>query len=700
MNPHPVLAVVKIAAFTLMAFLLGLVFWQGNRREEEAIRLQGEVGALRGEVSTSLARAREQAALIQKHQESVDRLAGAVEALKDVALAGGLAARAAGAPPAAPETAKPRVGPAAGAEGVPGWVTGRARELWGRYPNYLTEDADRVVYPALDAPGVDPNGRVRTWFQSALSGLNPITKQDGTLSRFVKLRCLSTLADYHDRNPDRFRPSLAVRAEVDPEFREYVVWLRPGVKWQRPQLDLDRYPHLKGEHLVTAQDCKFTMDLILDPSVQCGHLRSYYSECEGIEVVDDTCLIFRWRKKQWNSRAWTLAEFYPLPEFVFGFDEAGKRYTAEQVGPAFNDHWFYRDQHFIGCGPYVMVEYDPTSHCLERRNDEFFDPRGLPPIRELYLEIFNSRELQVKKLMAGEHDYGGLLPNDWDRLRKDPSTPLYQGKMEENWVLSTQYGFIGWKMNHPIFRDVRVRRAMTMACNRKRLADSIHLGKSVVISGPHHVASPNCPKDLEPLPFDLDAARALLAEAGWKDADGNGVLEATVDGETREFRFKAMVPQNEEWKTVFEIFKEDLSKVGVQMDLEPLQWGQFSERLEDRKFECTALYWDTSGWDDDLYQIWHSSQVDEPKSSNFIEFKDAEVDRLIEELRATFDVEKRHQLQQQAHRRIAELQPYTFLETTRAPILTYKDRVQNVKAGLEYRTRPFARLFPMYVPQR
>lgn len=697
MNEHPLLSILKIVASSFLACVIALVFWQGNRREEASIRLQSEVGQLRGEMAQQAARLREAQASQQAHQAAVERLAGSVETLSQLVASG--AVRAVPGGEGAVPAPTPRVPRASGgAEGIPAHVKGRARELWGRYPSMLKDDPDPVAIPPLDTPGMDPNGRVRTWFSSAVSGLNPITKNDGTLTRNIKNRCMAWMCGYHDKNPDEFSPWLAIRAEADPEFLEYVLWLRPGVKWQVPQVDLARYPHLAGEHEVTARDVKFALDLILNPAVEAASIRSYYSECAGAEVVDDHCLIVRWKKKQWNSIAWTLAELAPMPEFLLAYDEQGTRYDADKLAAAINDHWYYRDNRFLHCGPYVMVEYDPQSHCLLRRNDGYFDTKRLPPIREIYLEVFPDRELQEKKLMAGEHDYGGLLPHAWDRLRKDPKTPLGQGKMEENWLWGTQYGFIAWKMTHPIFKDLRVRKAMTMACDRFRMSESLHLGKSAVVTGPAYFRSPFVPEGLQPLPFDLAASRALLAEAGWQDKDGNGVLEATLEGEAREFRFTAMVPQNKEWQSVFDIFKEDLAKIGVIMTLEPLQWGQFSERLEDRKFECTALYWDTSGWDSDFHQIWHSSQVEEPKSSNFIEFRDADVDRWIDEARVTFDREQRKAIQRRIHARIAELQPYTFMHTTRSPILTYPDRITNVKAGLGYSLRPFARLFPMYVP--
>lgn len=659
MNENPALAIVKLLVLAGLAFAVSLSFCQGLRVEDKSEALRQEVGQLRNDVQ---------------------RLATQVGE-------GGVAVRAPAASAASAASAD--------SDAPPAWVTGRARELWGRYPNYLSPDPEPVAIPSLATPGIDPNGRLTTWFMSAVSGLNPITKSDGLLRVRIMERCLESVVNRHVKNPDKYAPGLAVRVEHDPEYLEYTVWLRPGVKWHTPQVDLDRYPHLKGAHEVTAQDFAFTLGLILNKETDAGSLRSYYSECSGIEVIDDHCYVMRWKKKQYNSIEFSLGSFYALPRFVFAYDEKGREYAPNEIGGAFNDHWFYRDSHFIGCGPYVMASYDASSGCLVRRFDDYWDKANVPPIREIYMEIFPDRNLQITKLMAGEHDYGGLLAKDWDRLRKDPSTPLAQGKLEENWLPGTQYGFIAWKNTHPIFKDLRVRHAMTLACDRPRILETLNLGRGTTCTGPAYVHSPNCPPDMKPVPFDLEAARALLAEAGWKDADGDGVLEGIVDGKEQEFRFKAMIPSNPEWKGIWEIFKEDLAKIGVIVVLEQLQWKQFSERLDARNFEATALYWDTSGWDDDQYQIWHSSQIQEIPSSNFIEFKDAEVDRLIELARVTFEPAERRKVQQEIHRRIAAQHPYTWVNTTESPICTYKDRVGNVKAGLVYRIRPFARLLPM-----
>ena len=82
--------------------------------------------------------------------------------------------------------------------------------------------------------------------------------------------------------------------------------------------------------------------------------------------------------------------------------------------------------------------------------------------------------------------------------------------------------------------------------------------------------------------------------------------------------------------------------------------------LKDRSFDACILGW-ALGWKQDPYQLWHSSQADEPDSSNFVSYRNEEVDKLIETLRYTLDEEKQVELYHQIHRLIYEDQPYCFL---------------------------------------
>jgi ABC-type transport system substrate-binding protein len=315
----------------------------------------------------------------------------------------------------------------------------------------------------------------------------------------------------------------------------------------------------------------------------------------------------------------------------------------------------------------------------------------------MYSEIFPTHETALKKVESGEHYFHSLQMKEYEKkmVKEKGQNPFSDGRMGLYWAWGTGYSFIAWKTTHPIFKDPRVREALTYACNRQRMRDDFELGEAALATGPQHVNTPYCPPDLEAPPFDLARARNLLRELGWVDTDADGILDNEVEGTRRAFRFKAMVPQNDLFIPIFEMFKEDLKKIGVQMDLEFLEWKQFKERLDARTFECTALLWSGDGWESDMYQIWHSSQADEVPSSNFIEFRDAECDEMMVRLRETFDLDERIRLQRLLHKRIASLYPYTFLLFYRLPVFWWKDRIGNFAAGCAYVDRPNVRLYPM-----
>ena len=574
-------------------------------------------------------------------------------------------------------------------------MQGRARGLWGRYPDFLEPDPDPVPVPDVNDPGIDPSGTLSFYYGSTPSGINPIVDNDADLTVWLKSYTFDYVAKRHYKNPGKYAPGLARRVEVSPDYKEWVIWLRPGVLWHPPRVDLDRYPHLRGEHEVTAHDAKFTLDLIQNPDSDCGHLRPYYTDLVDVEVVDDYCYIARWSRATVVSIEYNLASVYFIPKFIFAYDEAGEPYAPEEVGLAFNDHWFPREGNWVGSGPYYVADYDENSHWLFKRYENYWGQR--PPIRELRGLIFSDLKARVDKLEAGETDIALLTALEAQQKKDQGAKPFIDGSLSEVWTWSTGTAFIAYKNTHPIFSDVKVRHAMTHAADRKRMIETINLGHGAVITGPQHVQSVMNPPGLEPLAFDLDKAKRLLAEAGWEDTDEDGILDKVIDGVRKPFHFTAMVPNNNQFRPVFEIFKEDLLKIGVKMDLDLLFWKQFAERLDARTFEVTGLVWSSSGWESFLRQIWHSDMIKEVPSSNFIEFSDPELDRLCDETETEFDLEKRIELQRRAHTRIWELQPYTWLFTIRRPVTYWKDRLSNVEAGSGYLFRPFVRWLPMGV---
>lgn len=680
MRDNPILNLIKIAAFCVLAFLVGLRFCQDTNWEDRAERL----GERMSKVETSIER-------LNDGVSNLDRTIrrGGFRAASGTAAGGAADGERALPPPG-------QVDAIAWDPTPPAWLEGRAKDLWGAYgENFLKPDPDQPAYPSLDDPKLDPQGEVNLWYGSAPVDLNPLTLSDAGVTLYVRNYCNDYWAETHSQNPYLYKPALAYRVEVSPDYRTWVFWIRPGVSWHTPQVDLARYPHLKGDHYLTAQDWKFTIDLVMNPDVRAAHYRAYFQDYERCEVIDDHCFIMHWRKPSFTSISSNLNLLAPLPRFLYAYDESGHPFDAATLGSRFNEHWFGRAFKWVGTGAYYIERYDPEKGMAARRFDDYWGK--LPAIAAIKREIFPSRDLHYTKFEAGEMTAASYLAPAW-RKRVVGQAHYEDGAWGEHWTWSTGYSFIAYKNTHPFFRDVKVRHAMTHACNRERILQTINEGKGQIVTGPQSMHAPTYPKDIEPLAFDLERSRALLEEAGWADADGNGVLEREIDGTVTEFRVKAMVPDTAAFKTIFRIFREDLAKVGVHMELEILQWSQFSKRLDDRTFDVTALLWSTSGWDNDMTQIWHSKMIEDPESSNFIEFADSEVDRLIEKARETFDLEERVRIQSAAHRRIHDLQPYTFLNTVQLAQMYWKKGIADYSLGDRWHDRPFLRLWPLWVP--
>src|SRR5690606_30667210 len=144
----------------------------------------------------------------------------------------------------------------------------------------------------------------------------------------------------------------------------------------------------------------------------------------------------------------------------------------------------------------------------------------------------------------------------------------------------------------PLFRDKRVRAAMTHAFNRQQVIDKVFQGLGEIVSGDAAPDSPRNDPTIRPLPFDLARARALLAEAGWKDSDGDGLVDQVIDGKRIPFEFTLMLyAGSPEWSALANIYKEDLLKIGIKLTVASVEWSVMQKRTDEKSFDAF-----TGGW--------------------------------------------------------------------------------------------------------
>ena len=164
----------------------------------------------------------------------------------------------------------------------------------------------------------------------------------------------------------------------------------------------------------------------------------------------------------------------------------------------------------------------------------------------------------------------------------------------------------------------------------------------------------------------------MLDEAGWVDANKDGVREKDGIDLSFELGFGSGVPQYDQLSTVYQ---EELKRAGILMTPRPMEWATFQERLNNRNFDACMLAWHTTPLPDP-YQLWHSSQAD--AGSNYPGLVLEETGALIDKIRLEFDADNRAKLWHEFHEILHEEQTYTFLFARNGRVAVDK-RFQNIK---------------------
>jgi len=467
--------------------------------------------------------------------------------------------------------------------------------------------------------------------------LNPVTSSDAYAREITDL-VFDTLI-YRSHVNFEFEPRLAESWEISPDHLTYTFHMRKDATFS------DGVP-------VTAQDVKFTYDKIKDPMTDAAHIRNYFIDVVSCEVPDDYTVKFTCDKPYFQHLS-VLGEFEIMPRHIYGKGE-------------FNKHPNNRMP--IGSGRYVFERWDTGSQMTLARNENYWGEK--PHLKKMVYKIITDNNAALQVLERQELDVMVVTPEIWINRA---SKPDFQAKFNLRSYYTPRFGFIMWNERRPQFADKRVRKAMTLLLDRPLILETIFHGLGREAIGMFFDESENN-MALKPLPFDPEQAKQLLDEAGWTDSDNDGIRDK--DGVP--FRFELLtVTGSSEMDQFATVYQEELKRAGIDMQIRPLEWATFSERLDSRNFDAAPLAWSNPGViDADPYQIWHSSQAE--KGSNFVGFSNPEVDKIIEQARLEFDRAKRIQMYNRFQEIVYDEQPYTLMYNFQALVAVDK-RFRNLR---------------------
>ena len=549
-----------------------------------------------------------------------------------------------------------------------------------------------AVPDKLTAAGVKPaaDDTLLAYYSQDPDTINGITANDNVSNAF-QMNVYESLGETDFKNPDKILPSLATDWEFDKENLEFTIHLRKGVMWHPMRLPNGK---LLPQREFTSKDVKFTFDCVLNPHVEAAHIRSYYEDPEAedpadrykikLTVIDKYTIKVKWTKPYFMAEQFTLGGFPIIPRHVYSVDKNGEPisfdFSSKEFADGFNNHW--AGNKMCGTGPLMFKEWVQNQRLVLIRNPNYW---GKPYYfsKVLYRCIPNPNT-PTQLVLQNELDFVGIPQKDqFLQCKENPNVKA--GKVKMVAFDYPGYRYVGYNLRRDLFKDKQFRKALAHATPVQKIIDEVFEGLAIPVAGPFLPGSDAADPSVKPIPYDLEKAKQILEEAGWKDTNGNGIRDKTVNGTKIEASFDLMIfADAPSFRTTGEILKENYRKIGVEVQLSPAKWQLMLQKLRKWDFDAAMLGWGTSWSKGDPFQIWHGSQADVKDSSNHVGYRNAEVDKLIEQLRVTLDEDKQNELFHKIFRLIYEDQPYTFLFSEQQTA-GYDARLQNVKF---YRVRP------------
>jgi len=418
-------------------------------------------------------------------------------------------------------------------------------------------------------------------------------------------------------------PDMASSFEISPDGRTYTFHLRPGIKFSNGRA-------------VTARDFKYSFERVLSPVTKSPRtwlfdriagsdefMAGKASEVSGIKTPDDLTVLIELRKP--------FGPFLGLLAMPGGY--VVPREEVERWGDGFSDHP-------SGTGPYTLEKWEHAVRILLKANPAYYDDR--PKLAGICYRVIPEDLTCVAEFERGYLDAISVPAPEFARYTKDPK---WKDKVLSRTGMNIYY--LGMNCSRPPFDNVLVRRAVSMAVDRRRILDTVYEKRGVLAYGPAPLPLlplPPCCLDAYPYNYDPQEARKLLAQAGYKDG----------------LSVKIYIGADQEVLDVVEVVQDYLAHAGIKADIVQLEWSAYKEAVNKGDADLFWLSWQADYPDPEnfLYPVFFSGNFG--SAGNRARFADAEFDDIILKAQSEPDISKRRALYRTAEHRVVEMAPWVF----------------------------------------
>ncbi|HEU0299386.1 MAG TPA: ABC transporter substrate-binding protein [Longimicrobium sp.] len=473
-----------------------------------------------------------------------------------------------------------------------------------------------------------------------VADVNPLTSSDANANNFQMFVLFTPVVYYNERLEPV--PGLARSWELNADSTELTFHLRNDVFWQ-------------DGPKTTAYDLKLAYDLSRQPAT--GFPNSAFWTHYGESTAPDS-FTFRVRLRPHADYMDPWRTFFAVPTHVF-----------RDVQPAQLATHPFNTRTPVGNGPFRFASRAPGQRWeFEANPNHPAELGGRPYLDRLVVRVIPEATTRLTELLNGVIDYYVSVSPE-----QTPQVEQSGGRARLETFPHRSYVLVAWNQRRDMFRDVRVRQALTMAINKQAIIDGVLRGYGQIA----HSSIPNIYWQADStagreVAYNPQRARQLLAEAGWTDRNGDGIIE---DAQGRPFRFQLKTNTgNRERADMTEVIQSELRKVGIDAQPTLVEFNTLIEQLNDvesRPFDAVVMGWIAEFKIDDE-NLFSCNRMDEPYQ--WVGYCDRRATELLEQLPLIVDRERARPLWSEYQRIIARDQPYTFLY--------YQERIEGVSSRL------------------
>ena len=312
----------------------------------------------------------------------------------------------------------------------------------------------------------------------------------------------------------------------------------------------------------------------------------------------------------------------------------------------------------IGTGPFKFVSAKGLDEIVMERFDDYYggapdlEPVGPACVQQIVFKVIPEASTRVAALLAGEVDIIQAVPAELvDTLSQTPG-------IQVKGAAGTQPKWMEMNVNMAPFDDVLVRQAMNYAVDKDLIVEAIYGGRAVALPGPLSPYNNFANKSLSPYPYDPDEALALLAEAGWTDSNGDGILDK--DGQPFAFTIDTI----EDWRPLAEAVAAQFRAIGIDASVRFWEYSVVKPMLQAGERQAYLDDWGDSAFDPvgHFEAKWHGYVEGEAYGrGNFSGYNNERVNELTKLGEITADPAERQAIYDEAQQIVYDEAPAVFL---------------------------------------